>query len=189
MARKLHAEGEEKKGFFSRFRKSAQKPACTVVLLPRLICCMEQMLYINLTNAFVCLRNTKTECIFLHQQNGLRLCISVMQSSLPIHRLTTKELCNALGKRLIPSYRADRDQLQICEQLRGFVKHSPTLQVHFTIGSGEKAESHALYLLQWNHKLYAVAFSNITAQNAPLIAPICASISLRHHNLEQTNPQ
>lgn len=188
MIRKHHAEGDEKKGFLSWLRKSAQKPADTVVFLPRLICCMEQMLYINLSDAFICLRNTKTECIFRHKQNGLRLCVSVMQSDLPIHRLTTEEICNALGKRLIPSCRTDDCHLQVCEQLRGFVKHSPTLQVHFIIGSGTNAEEHALYLLQWNHKLYAAAFSNITEQNAPLIAPICASISLRHHHPEQANP-
>lgn len=149
---------------------------------------MEQMLYVNLTNDFICLRNTKTECIFRHKQNGLRLCISVMPSDLPVHRLTAEELCTALGKRLIPSYRADSDRLQIREQLRGFVKHSPTLRVHFTIGNGARAEDHGLYLLQWNHKLYAAAFSNITKQNATMIAPICASISLRHHHPEQPKP-
>ncbi len=143
---------------------------------------MEQMLYINLTNDFVCLRNTKTECIFRHKQNGLRLCISVMQSDLPIHKLTAEELCAALGRRLIPSYQKESSRLQIHEQVRGFIRHSPTLRVHFTVGKGAKSEEHALYLLQWDHKLYAAAFSCITEQNAPLIAPICASISLKHHH-------
>ena len=185
MARKHPAGDGEQKGFFSRFRKRRSAPAYTVILLPRLICCMDQMLYVNLTNDFACLHNTRTECIFRHQQNGLRLCISMMQSDLPIHRITAEELCTALGTRLIPSYQAESDRLQIHEQVRGFVKHSPSLRVHFTVGGGAKAEEHALYLLQWNHKLYAAAFSSITEQNAPLIAPICASISLRHHHPEK----
>ncbi len=185
MAQNHHAGDSEKKGFFKRFRKQVHKPAYTVILLPRLVCCMEQMLYVNLTNDFTCLRNTRTECIFRHRSNGLRLCISVMQSDLPIHRLTAAELCAALGKRLIPSFRKDSSPLQIHEQVRGFVRHSPTLQVHFTIGTGAGAEEHALYLLQWDHKLYAAAFSGITEQNAALIAPICASISLKHHHPEK----
>ncbi len=185
MAWKNQGGDDEKKGFLGRFRKQPQKPAYTVVLLPRMVCCMEQMLYVNLTDDFACLRNTRTECIFRHKQNGLRLCISVMHSDLPIHKLTAEELCAALGKRLIPSYRSDSNRLQVHEQLRRFVRHSPTLQVHFTIGKGAKAEEHALYLMQWDHKLYAAAFSGITEQNAPLIAPICASISLKHHHPEQ----
>ncbi len=181
-----HHAGEEAplgkgKGLFGLFRRNKEQ-AQAVTLLPRLICCMEQGLYVNLPVEMECLRNTPRECIFLHKKNGLRLCVSLMQSDLPIHKLTAEELCRALARRLIPSFRQDENALQIREYIRSFVRHSPVLQIGFTLKKGRQTEEHALYLLQWDHKLYAAAFSGITKENCGMISPICASISLKHHH-------
>ena len=188
MAIRHHAGEEAKeggfKGLFGLFGRN-KRQAQAVTLLPRLICCMEQGLYVNLPVEMECLRNTPRECIFRHKKNGLRLCISMMQSELPIHKLTAEELWHALARRLIPSFRQEENALQMREYIRGFVKHSPTLQIGFTLKKGRQTEDHALYLLQWNHKLYAAAFSGITKENSGMISPICASISLKHHH-EQT---
>lgn len=159
-----------------------------VTIMPRMICCLEQTLYLNLPTDFACEKNTKTECVFRQRRTGLLVNVSVMQTKLSLQKLRESDFKPVLAAALIPSALRRRRRLVIRECIRGFVKHSPTLRLCYGLADKNGEETFALYLMQWSSRLYVMSFAGINKNNAHLIEPICASVSLKHHHKQTESP-
>lgn len=160
----------------------------TVTIMPRMICCLEQTLYLNLPSDLVCEKNTKTECVFRQRRTGLLINVSVLPTKLSLHKVHETDFKLILTTKLIPTALRQHKQLHIREFIRGFVKHSPTLRICYDLADKTGEETFALYFIQWNDRLYLLSFAGINERNAHLIAPICASASLKHHHSQTESP-
>lgn len=164
-----------------------QPTVCAVTIMPRVICCMEKTLYLNLPAGFTVVKNTRHACIF-RGSNGLLLHISLTQTRLSLPTLTEYDFRLTLTNRMIPPVLRRQQRIEICTYRKGFLRHSPTLYMRYALTDirQSRTEDFILYLMQWGSRLYTVSFSGLNDQNEHLAEQICTGISLKHH-YEQTN--
>lgn len=186
-AHKLRRFLEDLRRRRSKDAMKMQPSLCNITFMPRMICCMEQTLYLNLPQGFSVTKNTRTECAFRHN-SGLILNLTLSRTQLSLPRLREYDFGLVLTRRMIPSVMRRRSRILFHTFQHGFLRHSPTLYLQYALTDtvSGRSEDFVLYLLQWGERLYTVSFSGLNAHNRKLIDPICASISLKHHH-EQTN--
>lgn len=182
-------------GFLRRLRSKLQKQSAqeppqkiiSVAIMPRNVGCFGGKILFNLPGKFKCIKNTKTECVFLNLQNGLTLTVSAGNSGLLLQSLTEEQFRLALTARLIPPPLRRHRRITITQFQHSFVKHSPTLTVHYSIIDDRSTETTVLYQIQSGEQLYSLLFTGINLSNELLIASICTSVSLQHHNTQESH--